>query len=229
MFGLEAKLVVCCVQQWWDVGQNIMFKQLGDGSCKGNRSIVPSITYVFILVFANGQSRINNSSKCSNFYVPHTFGVPAVFRVKFFFIICKGGFKCRRKIFKKEAHVLHMLYFTHAIPKFNFLKAESKLNFSFCLGICFCVKVPFALQIVWSDLILYCQLYKLFQLFTHARMKKCGSYERYLSIRRICVKKLWRTLQFHEFVKNISTFYTCYNHKMWIIWKSIVRKIFFFG
>jgi len=28
-----------------------MFEQLGDDSCKGNRSIVPSITYVSILVF----------------------------------------------------------------------------------------------------------------------------------------------------------------------------------
>ena len=30
-----------------------MFKQLGDDSSKGDRSIVPSITYVLILVFAN--------------------------------------------------------------------------------------------------------------------------------------------------------------------------------
>ena len=30
-----------------------MFKQLGDGSCKQDRSIVPSITYVPVLVFTN--------------------------------------------------------------------------------------------------------------------------------------------------------------------------------
>jgi len=32
---------------------NVVFKQFGDDSCKGNRSIVPSITYVPIFVFAD--------------------------------------------------------------------------------------------------------------------------------------------------------------------------------
>jgi len=54
MFWLEAKLVVCCGQKWGNAYQNVVFIQLGDDSCKGNRPIVPSITYVPILVFANG-------------------------------------------------------------------------------------------------------------------------------------------------------------------------------
>ena len=54
MFWLEAKLVVCCGQKWGNACQDVVFKQLGDDICKGNRRIVPSITYVHILVFANG-------------------------------------------------------------------------------------------------------------------------------------------------------------------------------
>jgi len=37
------------------------------------------------------------------------------------------------------------LYFTHVIHHTETLFAESKLNFSFCMGICFCVKGNFTL------------------------------------------------------------------------------------
>ena len=53
MFWLEAKLVVCCGQKWGNACQDVVFIQLGDDTCKGNRPIVPSITYVPILVFEN--------------------------------------------------------------------------------------------------------------------------------------------------------------------------------
>jgi len=42
---------------------------------------------VFLFMwFCNGQSRINNSSKCSNCYGPRAFGDPAVRCVKFFLL-----------------------------------------------------------------------------------------------------------------------------------------------
>jgi len=41
------------------------------------------------------------------------------------------------------------------------------------------------------------------------------------------VKKFKRTSQFHEFFKNISTLYPCYNDQMWIMWEVIVRETCF--
>jgi len=46
-------LSVCFGQKWWDAGQHVIFKQLGDNICKGNKPIVTSITYAPILVFIN--------------------------------------------------------------------------------------------------------------------------------------------------------------------------------
>jgi len=34
-------------------------------------------------------------------------------------------------------------------------------------------------------------------------------------------------LHFHEFFKNISNFYSCYNYKLWIIWKASARETYF--
>jgi len=50
---------------------------------------------------------------------------------------------------------------------------------------------------------------KLFQLCTHARIKTCGTREKYLFVRHVFVKKFWRSSKFHEFFKNISTLYPC--------------------
>ena len=63
---------------------------------------------------------------------------------------------------------------------------------------------------------------KIFQLFTHARITKCGSPEKKLFMRHVSVKNFRRTSHFHEFFKNISTLYPCYNHEMLITWKVIV-------
>ena len=49
----------------------------------------------------------------------------------------------------------------------------------------------------------------LFQLCTHARIMMGRSHERLRFVRRIFVKKLWRTLHSHEFFQNISTLYPC--------------------
>ena len=38
---------------------------------------------------------------------------------------------------------------------------------------------------------------------------KCGSHEKWLFVRHVFVKKFWRTTQFHEFFKYISTLYPC--------------------
>jgi len=46
-------------------------------------------------------------------------------------------------------------------------------------------------------------------------------------MRHIFVNKFWRTLQFHEIFKNISTYYPCCNHTLWIIWKTSVRATYF--
>jgi len=43
MFWLEAKLVVCWGQKWGNACQDVVFIQLGDDSCMGNRPIVPSM------------------------------------------------------------------------------------------------------------------------------------------------------------------------------------------
>jgi len=69
---------------------------------------------------------------------------------------------------------------------------------------------------------------KIFQLCTHARITKCVTHERSLFVRHVFVNEFRRTSQFHEFFKNISTLYPCYNHEMWITWKVIVRETWFF-
>jgi len=104
-------------------------------------------------VLSSQQCRINNSSKCSNCYGPRAFGGPAVLCIEFFVIICNGGYKklgARGKL-SERGPIFYTCYT-------KTLFAESKFNFSFCLGICFCVKVHFTLKIVWSHLILNCSL-----------------------------------------------------------------------
>jgi len=49
MLWLETKSVVATNGEM----QGVMFKQFGDSSCNGNRSIVSSITYVPILVITD--------------------------------------------------------------------------------------------------------------------------------------------------------------------------------
>jgi len=86
------------------------------------------------------QCRISNNSKCRNCYGPRAFGGPGVLCVKFILYYTQGNileFRCPRQTLRTGD-----LYFTHDTET---LFAESKLNVSFCLGICFCVKVHFTL------------------------------------------------------------------------------------
>ena len=48
-------------------------------------------------------------------------------------------------------------------------------------------------------------------------------------VRETCflVKIIRRTIQFHEFFRNISILYPYQNHEMWITWKVIVRETCF--
>jgi len=52
----------------------------------------------------------------------------------------------------------------------------------------------------------FMSLSKLFQLYTHAGITKCGSHERQFFVRHVFAKNFWRTSQFYELLKNISIF-----------------------
>jgi len=46
-------------------------------------------------------------------------------------------------------------------------------------------------------------------------------------VKHIFAKKFWRTSEFREIFKNVSAFYPCYNHEMWIMWQRIVHRTHF--
>ena len=82
MLWLETKLVVCGGHKWWHAGQNVMFKQFGDGSCKRNRSIVSNITSLVwptkspYLIFTNSYNDSLHAN-CGSFpCVKHTLNIP---------------------------------------------------------------------------------------------------------------------------------------------------------
>jgi len=73
------------------------------------------------------QCRINNSSKCGNYYGPHSSWGPAVLCVTLLFFICKGGYYnlgARGKLSQRGP--IYCRCYTES------LFAESKFNFSFC-------------------------------------------------------------------------------------------------
>ena len=78
------------------------------------------------------QCRINNSSKCSNYYWPRAFGDTAVLCVKFVFLYMREWileFRCQRQT--QKGNPIFYICCTDT------LFAESKLNFSFRLRVCF--------------------------------------------------------------------------------------------
>jgi len=102
------------------------------------------------------------------------------------------------KTHESVLHVIYTSWFLHGYKVEIFLK-NKKSNWSWDM---FLWK--------WSGgLHTFMSFSKIFQLFTHARITKCGSRERWLFVRHVFVNKLSRTSQFHEFFKNISTLYPC--------------------
>ena len=83
------------------------------------------------------QCWINSSSKCSKSYGPRVLGALQSF-VSNVFVICKGGYYDLGAPGKPQKRGCK---FCTCNTEASF--AESKLNISFCLGMCFCMLSPF--------------------------------------------------------------------------------------